>query len=126
MERFTGARPIAALRCSSDGLTQRAWLLVSARRPIESVLLAGRTDNLLRIDGLAALALVHVGIILLRVPVREQRLHGRELVASDAPRQDFLTAGRDVENPLAVALHHRNRERPVVRANHQHGWLAGF
>src|SRR5262249_27257804 len=60
VEWFAGARPIALLRCRSDGLTQRARLLISARRPIESVLLAGRTDNLLRIDGLAALALVHV------------------------------------------------------------------
>src|SRR5262249_48311221 len=126
VEWFAGAGPIAALRCRSDGLTERARLLISARRPIEPVLFAGRADNPLRKDRLAALALVHVGIFLLRVPEREQRFHDRELVASDAARQDFLAAGRNVENPLAVALHDRNRKRPVVRANDQYRRLAGF
>src|SRR5262245_29347675 len=124
--RFAGARAIAALRCLGDGLTQRARRLVSTRRPVKSVLLAGRTDDLLCIDRLPALALVRVGIFLLRVPVREHRLYGRELIASDAARQNFLTAGRDVENPLAILLHHWNRERPVVRPNDQHRRLAGF
>src|SRR6476620_1709631 len=114
--RFAGARAIAALRCLGDRLTQRARWFVAARRPIEPVFLAGRADDPLRIDRLATLALVHVGIILLRVPVREPRLHGRELVAADA----------NIENPLAVALHHRNRERPVVWPHDQYRRLAGF
>src|SRR4029078_12665715 len=126
VERFAGARAIAALRCGGDRLTQRARWFIAARRPIESVLLARRADDPLRIDRLPALALVHVGIVLLRVPEREHCLHARELFAADAARQDFLATGGHVENPLAVALHHWDRERPVIRPHYQYRWLAGL
>src|SRR4029077_8165604 len=83
VERLAGTGAITALRCIGNGFTQRARLFVAACRPIEPVLLAGCADGALRIDRLAGLVFVHVGVWVLRVPVGQNGLYGRELVAAD-------------------------------------------
>jgi hypothetical protein len=54
---------------------------------------------------------------MLRLDVAATHLDCIELVATDAPAQDFLLTGHGVERPLAVPLHERDRKRPVIQPN---------
>src|SRR5262249_56414356 len=109
-----------------DRLTKRTVRLASRRRPVEAVFFARRTHDLLRVYRLAILILECIRILVLRVPVSEHSLHRSELVTTDAPRENFLPSGRRVETPLAVALHDRNRERPIVLPYYEDCGLAAL
>jgi hypothetical protein len=62
-----------------------------------------------------------LGIFLLRVDIGETDLDCGQLVAADAAIKDLLAAGRGVEPPGAVLAHERDRERPILSADDQHG-----
>src|SRR5262245_32998028 len=117
--RFPGADAIAPLGCGSDCLTERTVRLAARRRPVQAVLLAGRTDDLLCVNRLAIFVLEFIRVFVLRVPISEHGLQRSELVAADAACENLLPARGGVKAPLTVALYDRNRERPVVLPYHE-------
>src|SRR4029077_8471965 len=60
-------------------------------------------------------------VVVLRLDVAAADLDGVELVAADAAIENLLEARLRIERPLAAALYDRHRERPIVRADHEHG-----
>src|SRR5262249_32621231 len=64
---FAGANAITLLRRSRDRFAEWTVRFATRRRPVQAILLAGRADDLLRIDRLTGLVLAHVGVFILRV-----------------------------------------------------------
>ena len=59
-------------------------------------------------------------VLALCVDVRKTGLYRRQLIVAHAPIDDLFSTGRGVEVPLAIHLHEREREWPVVRADLKH------
>src|SRR5215471_17319253 len=111
------AFPVALGPCLGHERPERALWLAGLGLPVESVALAGRAGEALRVfEHLALLA--RLGVVLaLRIDVSEADLDGAELVPSDAPVDDlFLSLGR-VEAPARSVGHHGNGEGVVVAAH---------
>src|SRR5262249_11017573 len=64
-----------------------------------------------------------VGIFLLSVDIGETGLDRAQLVAADTAIKDLLAAGRGIEPPRAILAHERDRERPILLADNQHGFV---
>ena len=75
----------------------------------------------MRVDSIAGNA--PLGIFLLRVDIGRTGLDRVQLVAADAAIEDLFAAGRGVEPPAAVLAHERDRERPILAADDQHGFV---
>src|SRR5262249_46915799 len=99
---------ISFRRGVSGKLAEWALVLAGLRRPVEAVLLAGATDDALRIDAVAAKSLL--GVFLLGVDVGEDGLDRPELVAANAAIENLVATGGGVELPAAVRAHQRDRE----------------
>ena len=76
-------------------------------------------DDSLRIDAVSEACRIERSIFVLRLDVRQRDLDCRELVATDAPPQDFIQPLLRVELPFAFIVDERDRERPVVVAEDQ-------
>src|SRR5262249_1838017 len=115
LRRLTGA--IAIRGCFGGEFAERALVFAGLRRPIEPILLTRLADEASRVDAGARYALV--GVVLLRVHIGEGGLDCRELVAADAPVEDFLATRCGVEPPSRILAHERNRERKVILPDDQ-------
>ena len=84
-----------------DQRADRALRLSFVSLPVQSVLLAGIADDLLRIllRGVAIVSLLEV--FLLRIRQRLADTNGRALILADAAEENLLQPGLGVEIPLA-------------------------
>ena len=93
----------------------RALRLAGLDWPVQAIVLALRRDEARRVFEHAVAIAVGLGIVALHVHERQADLHRVELVAADAPGDQFFGTGLGVEDPAGAALDQRNRHRPVVR-----------
>ena len=82
-----------------DEFTKRTRIAIR-RRPEKAVLLAGRTDDALRINAGTGPGAVLFGILVLRIDIGETGLDGVQFIASNAPVQDFKPACGRIEFPV--------------------------
>ena len=82
-------------------------------------MLAGRAGDLLCIDAGGLAVMPRRRVLLLRIDVDLAHLDGIELIAPDAPVENFLRARGGVEAPHVALLHDGNRHRPVFVADVQ-------
>src|SRR5262249_41468347 len=87
--RAATADAIAFAGGLSHEFAKRALLISLRGRPIEPVLLAGPTDDALRVDADTIPGPVFLGVFVLRIRIGEAGLNRVELVAADAAIEDF-------------------------------------
>src|SRR5262245_21481905 len=106
--------PVALTSRPHDQRPERAQRLAGLRRPVQTVVLAGRARELLGVlpepVGVSILGVV----LTLGVDVGQAHLDGLKLVPSDAPVEDLFLARHGVEAPDGTVRNQRNREREVV------------
>src|SRR3989344_161774 len=106
---------------------QRADLSAIVVRPIESVVLAGGTEDFLRVFEGAVTVAIHRGVVHLGIVIGQRRLHRGQLVAANLPGTKLRTAGLDVETPTLRAFYDGDRQCPVLTAHRQNRLVvAGF
>src|SRR6185295_12952039 len=96
-----------------DEIAVRARRLVGLGEPVQTVALARRALELLRILEDAVAVAILLVVLALRVDVGQARLHRVELVAADAPRDDLVAPLPYIEPPALAVLDDGDRERPV-------------
>ena len=96
-----------------------ALRLTGFRGPVQPVALAGSTRNPLRVRENAIAGTVLRRVFLFRIDDRLQYLDRGELVAPDAPGEQFFLSRRGVESPLVPALHQRKGKREIVVSDRQ-------
>src|SRR4030095_5282379 len=87
--------------------------------PGQPVLLAGRTDDLLRVlvHTVALAALERVFLLCLDVTATNR--NRVQFIGANAAVEELLAAGCGVERPPTRSLHDWNRERPVLVADEE-------
>src|SRR5262249_2659051 len=109
-----------------EQFAERAFFFTLRGGPVQAILLAGFADEALGIDAVA-IAAVFRSIVILRVDISKAGLNRVEFVVTNAPREDFLSAGRGVERPRAVLVAcERDRKRVIVIANHEDCLIVSF
>src|ERR1700716_1766294 len=110
------ASPVALGRGLRRERTEGARVAIVT--PEQPILLAGRRDDALSVDAYT-FAAVLVSIFILGIDKGESRLDRVELVAADTAIEHLNAAFVGVELPSGLCVDKRNREREVVRAQHQ-------
>ncbi|MNZ88151.1 hypothetical protein D3C78_1070340 [compost metagenome] len=113
------ALPLAVRQFVAEQRAERAFLDARLLRPVQAVVQAVAAQELLRVLEHAVAVVVDLGVVHLCVVVGAHRLHGGQLVATDAPRADLLAAGLGIEAPAVRALDQRQREGQGRVADHQ-------
>ena len=94
------------------------------RRPVETVLLPGCTDDALGIDTNAGSGPVLLCIFVLSVDIGKTGLDCVQFVAADAPVQDFEAAGGGIELPAALLARKRDRKWKFIDAKNSTALLS--
>src|SRR4029453_2500348 len=82
--------------------------------PRQTIMFPRRADDSLRVLVVLRIVVFFLGILVLclvETPANGNRV---QLVGTDTPIQNFLTAGFGIEVPLALSLHDWNRKREIV------------
>ena len=109
-----------AFRCGfgHEG-TDRAGVFAFRRRPVQTVLATGIAEDFHGIDAGFTAITAERGIFLLGIHIATTYGNRTEFVFTDAAIDQLIGAGGGVQIPFIALLGHRNRERPIVRADDQ-------
>src|SRR5215471_4048715 len=121
-----GATGITLFDCRGNFLADRASPGAIGVLPGQAVLLAGRADDpLCVLVYFVPLAFLE-GVVVLRLHITVTNLDRVQFIGANASVEKLLLAGFGVKKPLAVLLHDRHRERPVLVPNYEESAVAAF
>jgi hypothetical protein len=104
-----------------DGLAYRTLPSSHRRHATPTVLLSGGGDDALRVLVHDRPVVLLRGVRLLGLHIPAAKLDSGKLVAANPAEQDLLQAGRGVKSPLSGRIDDGNRERILLRTDHQSG-----
>ena len=74
----------------------------------------------LRVFAVAGFLLLALKVVSLGININQAHPNRRNLIATDAPVDNFLRPLLGVEIPSSLSLHDRDRQWPVIRSDLQH------